>query len=162
MSARSFSRPSATAVRRIDDERRAVVELEVNHVRGAVSGVRVGVRLGIGQHCLVDAITDGEVAVAGPEQARGSSSELGDLVVGQCRSALERLGPFERRGGVNEPDTLKVRLTIGGARRGPGLRRRPRRAHALSACQEWRARDEEDRDDAHTAAHKASVQYNDP
>ena len=79
------------SVLRIDDERRAIVELEVDHVGGAVSGVRVGVALGVGQHRLEHAITDGEVAVAGLEQALGASSELGDLFVGQMPFALECL-----------------------------------------------------------------------
>jgi hypothetical protein len=77
-----------------------------------VRRVRIGVALRVGQDGLVDAIADREVTVAALEQPLGPSFELGDLLVGEPRLALQLLRPLERRRRITEPDSLKIGLAV--------------------------------------------------
>ena len=94
------------AVRRIDDERRTIVELPLDHLERGARRRRALEGVDIGERGEIDGVAPGEVGVGVLEQAVGSLPQLGDLVVGQRLPAFQRLRAFERCRAAVQPDAL--------------------------------------------------------
>src|SRR5471030_67071 len=85
------------AVRRIHDQRRAALDSSLDHpVRSAGGG---GVRevLRIGEHAQVERVSSSKIRRGILEEPIGSCLELFHFLVGQERSACQRVGPLEDR-----------------------------------------------------------------
>src|SRR4030095_5056760 len=74
----------------------------------------------------------------------------------------ECLRPLERRGRVNQPHALEIRLAVGSPGRRPPFRGRPRINSGLTMHQAWRQRQDEEGNKARQTAHEPSVQIDDP
>ena len=104
----------------IDNQRRPMVELTLNHVSSAAVGaVRAPVLFGIRQGGEEEIVTHRKIGVAVCEESIRVPFQVCNFCVSERRSALESLRPFERRRAVVQPDTLQVRLAVVGARRLP-------------------------------------------
>ena len=100
-----WSQRRDSPVRRIDDERRALV------VQDLAAGIRPVLRVhGRGRHRLVGRFV---------QALRGAGFELIDFLLGQVLPARHVLRAFERRDGLVVPDALKIRIAPRSARRSP-------------------------------------------
>jgi hypothetical protein len=108
------------SIRRIDNERRPVIELPVDE--GRITGrVWILKLVGIGQCGQEDIVARPKVAAPIFENPLGALCQFGDFVIGQGLAALQFLGPFQRSGAFVQPISLQIRVTVACQGRGPGL-----------------------------------------
>ena len=117
------------AIRRIDDQRGAIVELALDHLVGAAGRGRARELGDIRQRGEIDGISTGEVGIGVLEQTIGALAQLGDFLVGQRRPPLECFRALEGGRAVVQPDALQIRMAIRAERNrrridGTHLRRR--------------------------------------
>ena len=101
-------------VRRIDDERRAVVELplhEPERVVVARDDVEI-LELGVAERLLDQPVAQQIAGLLGVPELGDACRQVGQLLVGQPRLVAELLGPLHRRRAVVGPDSLQIGLAV--------------------------------------------------
>jgi len=101
------------SIGRVNNQRRAILELPPLHASGtAVGAVRVSILVGICQGGEEQIVADRKIGVAIAEQPIGIAFQVGNLGVSERRSALQGFRPFQRRRAGVQPDTLQVRAAV--------------------------------------------------
>ena len=138
------------AVRRVLDERRAVVEPAIDEPELVVVAGPFRVILGdavarlivgpVGERGAEHALAEGRIGLA-VEELGSASGERRHLFVGQERRVGQLFRPLQRRRRVARPDALQIRMAVRRARHGPGVvgrlgRRRRRQGQQAGPGQE--------------------------
>jgi hypothetical protein len=91
------------AIRWIDDERRPVVELTLDHVGRPGRRIRTLVPIDIAERREEDGVSARIIGVLLLEDSIGALFQLGDFLLREMRAPFERVRPFQRRGAVADP-----------------------------------------------------------